>query len=62
LILVDPGIDGSDLDQLADDLDRLGIPVVRPVPSPRTASTKLAGYRRPSTVDGGPEWYASTAV
>src|SRR5882757_7825624 len=28
LILVDPGIDGSDLDQLADDLDRLGIPVV----------------------------------
>src|ERR1044072_3729066 len=28
LILVDPGIDGSELDQLADDLDRLGIPVV----------------------------------
>ena len=28
LILVDPGIDGSDLDQLADDVDRLGIPVV----------------------------------
>jgi glyoxylase-like metal-dependent hydrolase (beta-lactamase superfamily II) len=28
LILVDPGIDGSDLKQLADDLDRLGIPVV----------------------------------
>ena len=28
LILVDPGIDGSDLSQLADDLDRLGIPVV----------------------------------
>lgn len=28
LILVDPGIDGSDLNQLADDLDRLGIPVV----------------------------------
>ena len=28
LILVDPGIDGSDLHQLADDLDRLGIPVV----------------------------------
>src|SRR5438132_3804133 len=28
LILVDPGIDGSDLDQLADDLDQLGIPVV----------------------------------
>src|ERR1700751_2784072 len=27
LILVDPGIDGSDLNQLADDLDRLGIPV-----------------------------------
>src|SRR5919112_2572707 len=27
-ILVDPGIDGSDLDQLADDVDRLGIPVV----------------------------------
>ena len=28
LILVDPGIDGSDLNQLADDLDRLDIPVV----------------------------------
>jgi glyoxylase-like metal-dependent hydrolase (beta-lactamase superfamily II) len=28
LILVDPGIDGSDLDQLADDVDRLGRPVV----------------------------------
>src|SRR6476659_3752279 len=28
LILVDPGIDGSDLTQLADDVDRLGIPVV----------------------------------
>ena len=28
LILVDPGIDGAELDQLADDLDRLGIPVV----------------------------------
>ena len=28
LILVDPGIHGSELDQLADDLDRLGIPVV----------------------------------
>jgi glyoxylase-like metal-dependent hydrolase (beta-lactamase superfamily II) len=28
LILVDPGIEGSDLNQLADDLDRLGIPVV----------------------------------
>jgi len=28
LILVDPGIDGSDLNQLADDLERLGIPVV----------------------------------
>ncbi len=28
LILVDPGIAGSDLDQLADDLDQLGIPVV----------------------------------
>src|SRR5580700_1856966 len=28
LILVDPGIDGSDLHQLADDLDRLGSPVV----------------------------------
>src|SRR3954469_23951585 len=25
LILVDPGIDGSDLNQLADDLDRLGV-------------------------------------
>jgi glyoxylase-like metal-dependent hydrolase (beta-lactamase superfamily II) len=28
LTLIDPGIDGSDLNQLADDLDRLGIPVV----------------------------------
>jgi hypothetical protein len=28
LILVDPGIDGSDLSQLADDVDRLDIPVV----------------------------------
>jgi glyoxylase-like metal-dependent hydrolase (beta-lactamase superfamily II) len=27
-ILVDPGIDGSELNQLADDLDRLGIPLV----------------------------------
>lgn len=28
LVLVDPGIDGSDLDELADDLDRLDLPVV----------------------------------
>ncbi|MCF3130188.1 MBL fold metallo-hydrolase [Streptomyces olivochromogenes] len=28
LILIDPGIDGSELNQLADDVDRLGIPVV----------------------------------
>jgi len=28
LILVDPGIDGSDLNQLADDVDRLGMAVV----------------------------------
>ena len=28
LILVDPGIDGSDLNQLADEVDRLGIAVV----------------------------------
>src|SRR3954447_3828262 len=28
LILVDPGIDGSDLNQLADDVDRLGVSVV----------------------------------
>ncbi len=28
LILVDPSIDGSDLKTLADDVDRLGIPVV----------------------------------
>ncbi|HEV2640652.1 MAG TPA: MBL fold metallo-hydrolase [Actinocrinis sp.] len=28
LILVDPGIDGADLDQLADDVERLGIPVI----------------------------------
>lgn len=28
LVLVDPGIGGSDLEQLADDVDRLGVPVV----------------------------------
>jgi glyoxylase-like metal-dependent hydrolase (beta-lactamase superfamily II) len=28
LILVDPGIDGSELTQLADDLDQLGVPIV----------------------------------
>jgi glyoxylase-like metal-dependent hydrolase (beta-lactamase superfamily II) len=28
LVLVDPGIDGADLAQLADDVDRLGLPVV----------------------------------
>jgi glyoxylase-like metal-dependent hydrolase (beta-lactamase superfamily II) len=28
LILVDPGIDGAELSELADDVDRLGIPVV----------------------------------
>jgi glyoxylase-like metal-dependent hydrolase (beta-lactamase superfamily II) len=28
LILIDPGIAGSDLDQLADEVDRLGLPVV----------------------------------
>jgi glyoxylase-like metal-dependent hydrolase (beta-lactamase superfamily II) len=28
LILVDPGIDGSELNELADDLDRLGTPVI----------------------------------
>jgi glyoxylase-like metal-dependent hydrolase (beta-lactamase superfamily II) len=28
LVLVDPGIDGADLDELADDVERLGIPVV----------------------------------
>ena len=28
LVLVDPGIDGSDLTELADDVDRLGVPVV----------------------------------
>src|SRR5437763_13137520 len=28
LILIDPGIDGAQLSQLADDLDQLGIPVV----------------------------------
>src|SRR6478609_7245116 len=28
LILVDPGIDGAELDQLADDVDGLGVPVV----------------------------------
>src|ERR1700755_577568 len=28
LVLVDPGIDGSDLDELADDVDGLGLPVL----------------------------------
>jgi glyoxylase-like metal-dependent hydrolase (beta-lactamase superfamily II) len=28
LVLIDPGIEGSELDQLADDVERLGIPVV----------------------------------
>ncbi|MFJ4205545.1 MBL fold metallo-hydrolase [Streptomyces sviceus] len=28
LILIDPGIDGSELDQLADEVDQLGIPVI----------------------------------
>jgi glyoxylase-like metal-dependent hydrolase (beta-lactamase superfamily II) len=28
LVLVDPGIDGADLDELADEVDRLGMPVV----------------------------------
>ena len=28
LVLVDPGIDGADLEQLADDVDQLGVPVV----------------------------------
>jgi glyoxylase-like metal-dependent hydrolase (beta-lactamase superfamily II) len=28
LVLVDPGIDGSDLNQLADDVEQLGLPVV----------------------------------
>ncbi len=28
LTLVDPGIDGADLDELADDVDRLGLPVI----------------------------------
>jgi glyoxylase-like metal-dependent hydrolase (beta-lactamase superfamily II) len=28
VVLVDPGIDGSDLNELADDVDRLGLPVV----------------------------------
>ena len=28
LVLVDPGIDGADLEQLADDVGRLGVPVV----------------------------------
>jgi glyoxylase-like metal-dependent hydrolase (beta-lactamase superfamily II) len=28
LVVIDPGIDGADLDELADDVDRLGLPVV----------------------------------
>src|SRR5262249_5132651 len=34
LILIDPGIDGSELNQIADDLDRLGIPVAAGVSTP----------------------------
>ena len=39
LILVDPGIDGSDLNQLADDLDQLGISVVAGFRPIRTGTT-----------------------
>src|SRR4051794_25344380 len=34
LILVDPGIDGAELEQLDDDLDRLGLPVVAGISTP----------------------------
>ena len=39
LILVDPGIDGSDLNQLADDGDGLGIPAAPGSPPIRTGTT-----------------------
>jgi glyoxylase-like metal-dependent hydrolase (beta-lactamase superfamily II) len=35
LILVDPGIDGPDLNQLADDVAQLGLPVVAGFSTPR---------------------------
>jgi len=47
LILVDPGIDGSELNQLADDLDRLGIPVAEcRLRSGAIRAPRLGGERR----------------
>ena len=49
LILVDPGIDGSELNQLADDLDGLGLPVAtawaasREPPAPSCAASHSPG-------------------
>ena len=47
LLLIDPGIDGSELNQLADDVDRLGLPVAA---APRdvafAARTELARWQR----------------
>ena len=51
LILVDPGIDGSDLNQLADDLDRLGLPVVAGFsPSPLGPPALASSVRRRATL------------
>jgi len=51
LILVDPGIDGAELNELADDLDRLDIPVVAGF---ATGPFELIGLVRPLPADGEP--------
>jgi hypothetical protein len=42
LILVHPGIDGSELNELADDLSGLGLPVVAGFSTPTVASCSRA--------------------
>lgn len=52
LILIDPGIDGSDLNQLADDLDRVGLPVSPgspPIPTGTTCSVIPGSATRRAT-------------
>ncbi len=50
-ILVDPGIDGADPGQLADDLERLGIPVVAGATG---IPLELVALLAPLPADGGP--------
>src|SRR5215204_6309894 len=59
LVLVDPGIDGSELNQLADDLDRLGIPLVagfstHPHWDHLLWHARFGDVPRYATADGGP--------